>query len=106
MQTCKISGIAGRSGKLVTPALCLPRSVELFPPFLRTTVHYFGVRPICPSNTLCPEGLQNKFRKRPAVSNYNTRNMKNLHVQKLKSEHAKKLFVHSSELLEYYPTGH
>ena len=34
-------------------------------------------------NMLCPEGLQNKFIERSALSNYNTRNMKNLHVQKL-----------------------
>ena len=39
---------------------------------------------------LCPEGLQNKFTKRSVLSNYNTRNMKNLHVQKLKLEHTKK----------------
>ena len=32
-------------------------------------------------NMLCPEGLQNKFTKRSALSNYVARNMKNLHVQ-------------------------
>ena len=45
---------------------------------------------------LCPEGLQNKFTKRSALSNYNTRNMKNLHVQKLKLEHAEKSFLHTA----------
>ena len=39
------------------------------------------------ANILCPEGLQNKFIERSALSNYKTRNMKNLHVQKLKLEH-------------------
>ena len=32
-------------------------------------------------NMLCPEGLQNKFIERSSLSNYKTRNMKNLHVQ-------------------------
>ena len=54
-------------------------------------------------NMLCLEGLQNKFTKRSALSNYNTRNMKNLYVQKLK---LKKLYVHSSERLDYHPTCH
>ena len=40
-------------------------------------------------NMLCPEGSQNKFIERPALSNYKTRNMKNLHVQKLKLEDTK-----------------
>ena len=44
-------------------------------------------------NMLCPEGLQNKFRERSALSNYKTRNMKNLHVQKLKLEHTKRRFL-------------
>ena len=43
-------------------------------------------------NKLCPEGLQNKFIERYALSKYNTRNMKDLHVQKLKLEHTKKSF--------------
>ena len=43
-------------------------------------------------NMLCPECLQNKFGKRPALSNYNTRNMKILHAQKLKLEHTKTAF--------------
>ena len=52
-------------------------------------------------NMLCPQGLQNKFIERSALSNYKARNLKNLHVQKLKVEHyKKKLFVHSSEYLE------
>ena len=56
-------------------------------------------------NMLCPEGLQNKLTKRSALSNYNTRNMKNLHVQTKIRTYQKKLFVHSSEHLEHYPTG-
>ena len=52
-------------------------------------------------NMFCPEGLQNKFIERSALSNYKTRNMKNLHAQKLKIRtYKKKLFVHSSEYLE------
>ena len=47
-------------------------------------------------NMLCPESLQNKFTKRSASSNYNTRNMKNLHVQKLKLEHTKKSFSYTT----------
>ena len=47
-------------------------------------------------NMLCPEGLQNKFIERSAISNYNTRNMKNLHVQKLKLEHTKKSFLYTA----------
>ena len=43
-------------------------------------------------NHLCPEGLQNKFIERSALSKYNTRNMKDLYVQKLKLGHAKKFF--------------
>ena len=43
-------------------------------------------------NMLCPEGLQNKFTERSALSNNNTRNMQNLLEQKLKSEHTKKAF--------------
>ena len=41
-------------------------------------------------NQLCPEGLQNKFIERSALSKYNTRNMRDLDVQKLKLEHTKK----------------
>ena len=43
-------------------------------------------------NQLCPESLQNKFIERSALSRYNTRNIKELHVQKLKLEHTKKVF--------------
>ena len=50
-------------------------------------------------NMLCPEGLQNKVIERSALSYYKTRNITNLYVQKLKLEHKKKLFVHSSEYL-------
>ena len=57
-------------------------------------------------NVRCPEGLRNKFTERSASSNYHTRNMKNLHIQELKLERTKKGSVHSSERLEYYPTGH
>ena len=46
-------------------------------------------------NQLCPEGLQNKFIERSALSKYNTRNMKDLHVQKLKLEHMKKSFLYT-----------
>ena len=45
-------------------------------------------------NMLCPEGLQNKFIGRSALSNYNTRNMNNLHVQKLTLEHTKRSFLY------------
>ena len=41
---------------------------------------------------LCPEGLQHKFTERSALSNYSTRNMKKLHVQKLKLNILKKAF--------------
>ena len=46
-------------------------------------------------NQLCPEGLQNKFIERSALSKYNTRNMKDLHVQKLILEHKKKSFLYT-----------
>ena len=46
-------------------------------------------------NQLCPEGLQNKFIERSDLSKYNTRNMKDLHVQKLKLEHTKKCFLYT-----------
>ena len=46
-------------------------------------------------NMLCPEGLQNKFIERSALSSYKTRNMKNLHVQKLKLEHTKRSFLYT-----------
>ena len=47
-------------------------------------------------NMLCPKGLQNKFIERCALSNYKTRNMKNLHVQKLKLEHTKRSFLYTA----------
>ena len=47
-------------------------------------------------NLLCPEGLQNKFIERYALSNYKTRNMKNLHIQKLKLEHTKRSFLYTA----------
>ena len=47
-------------------------------------------------NMLCPEGLQDKCTKISALSNNNTRNMKNLHVQKLKLEHTKKSFLYTA----------
>ena len=37
-------------------------------------------------NQLCPEGLQSKFIERSVISKYNTRNRRDLHVQKLKLE--------------------
>ena len=46
-------------------------------------------------NQLCPESLQNKFIERSALSKYNTRNMKDLHVQNLKLEHTKKSFLYT-----------
>ena len=49
-------------------------------------------------NMLRPEGLQNKFTKRSALSNYNTRNMKNVHVQKLKLEHTKRSFLYTAPI--------
>ena len=43
---------------------------------------------------LCAEGLRNKFIERSALPKYNTRNMKDLHVQKLKLEQMKKSFLY------------
>ena len=43
-------------------------------------------------NQLCPEGLQNSFIGSSTLSNCNTRNRKNLHVQKLKLEPTKRSF--------------
>ena len=42
---------------------------------------------------LCPEGLRNELKERSALSNYNSRNMKNVHVLKLKLEHTEKSFL-------------
>ena len=47
-------------------------------------------------NMLCPEGLQNRFTERSALSNYKTRNMKNLHVQKQILEHTKRSFLYTA----------
>ena len=47
-------------------------------------------------NMLCPEGLQNKFLERSALSNYKIRNMKNLHVKKLKLEHTKRSLLYTA----------
>ena len=41
-------------------------------------------------NQFCPEGLQNKLIERSALSIYNTRNTKKLHVQKVKLAHTKR----------------
>ena len=47
-------------------------------------------------NMLGPVGLQNKFVEKSALSNYKTRNMKNLQVQKLKLEHIKRSFLYTA----------
>jgi len=47
-------------------------------------------------NILSPEGLQNKFTEISALSNYKTRNMKNMHVQKLKLAHTKRTFLYTA----------
>jgi len=47
-------------------------------------------------NVLCPEGLQIKFTERTALSNYNTKNMKNLQVQQLKLEHTKRSYLYTA----------
>ena len=47
-------------------------------------------------NMFCPEDLQNKFTERSALSNYNTRNMKNIHVQKLRLENTKRRFLYTT----------
>ena len=45
---------------------------------------------------VCPESLQNDVTERSALSNYNTRNMKDLHVQKLKLEQTKSSFSYTA----------
>ena len=58
-------------------------------------------------NQLCPAGLQNKFIERSVISKYNTRNRRDLYVQKLTLEYTKRgFFVHWSNCLEKYPTAH
>ena len=47
-------------------------------------------------NMLCPEGLQNIFTGRSALSNYNTRNMRSLHLEKLKLEHTKNSLLYTA----------
>ena len=49
-------------------------------------------------NQLCPESLHNKFIERSALSRCNIRNMKELHVQKLKLEHANKSFLYTGPI--------
>ena len=46
-------------------------------------------------NQLCPAGLQNKFIERSVISKYNTRNRKDLHVQKLTLEYTKRGFLYT-----------
>ena len=50
-------------------------------------------------NQLCPEGLQNKFIERSVISKYDTRNRRDLHVQKLKFEYTKRGFCTLAQLL-------
>ena len=45
---------------------------------------------------LCPEGLQHKFTERSALSNYNTRNMKILYVQKSKLENTRRSLLYTA----------
>ena len=49
-------------------------------------------------NQLCPEGLQNKFIERSVISKYDTRNRRDLHVQKLKLEYTKRGFLHTGPI--------
>ena len=46
-------------------------------------------------NKLCPESLWNMFQQRCSISNYNTRNDRNLHIPKLNLEFTKKGFRYS-----------
>ena len=46
-------------------------------------------------NEFCPKVLRNKFIERSALSKYDTRNIKDLHVQKTKLEHTKKSFLYT-----------
>ena len=47
-------------------------------------------------NILCPESLQNKFTERSSLSDYNARNMKSLHLQKLKLEHNERSLLYTA----------
>ena len=51
-------------------------------------------------NQLCSEGQRNKFIEGLAVSKYNTRNKRDLFVQKLTLEHAIRGFVYWPSYLE------
>ena len=49
-------------------------------------------------NQLCPDGRQSKFMERSAISKYNTRNRKDLHVQELVLEHSKRGFWYTGPI--------
>ena len=49
-------------------------------------------------NQLCPEGLQNMFIERSVISKYNTRNRRDLHMQKLKLEYTKRGFLYTGPI--------
>ena len=49
-------------------------------------------------NQLCPAGLQNKFIERSVISKYNTRNRKDLRVQKLTLEYTKRGFLYTGPI--------
>ena len=49
-------------------------------------------------NQLCPEGLQNRFIERSVISKYDTRNRRDLHVQKLKLEYTKRGFLYTGPI--------
>ena len=46
-------------------------------------------------NRVCPDSLWNMFQFRSSISNYNTRNDKDLHIPKVKLEFSKKGFQHA-----------
>jgi len=46
-------------------------------------------------NPFCSEGLHNKILEISALSKYKTRNMKNLHEQKVKLEHTRRSFLYT-----------
>ena len=49
-------------------------------------------------NQLCPAGLQNKFIERSVISKHNTRNRRDLHVQKLTLEYTKRDFLYTGPI--------
>ena len=49
-------------------------------------------------NQLCPEGLKDKFTERSVISKYDTRNTRDLHVQKLKLEYTKRSFLYTGPI--------